>query len=151
MTHCAHSRMRLLTDFGQILETQTRGGATSEHHFARRAPEGQGHAENNPNNLSNHAASQTLHKTVAKILSIRDLHCKADITSLLPRGEAGLGRFSDHVVIQPGVATNGAATVNRATVSTRSLAFRMMPHVVRSLPASSTPGKSIWDRRRRPE
>ena len=52
-------------------------------------------------------------------------------------------RWSYTRVIQPVVATKGAATVNRAKVSTPSLEFRVAARVVRSLPASSTPGKSI--------
>ena len=52
-------------------------------------------------------------------------------------------RWSYTRVIQPVVATKGAATVNRAKVSTRSLEFRVSAHVVRSQTASPTPGKSI--------
>ena len=60
-------------------------------------------------------------------------------------------RWSYTRIIQPEVATNGAATVNRTKVSTSSLEFDALAHQSASLPASSTPGKSIWDRRRRPE
>ena len=52
------------------------------------------------------------------------------LRAINPRGEAGLGRFSDHVVIQPVVATNGDATVNRAKVSTPSLEFRVLRHIL---------------------
>ena len=37
----------------------------------------------------------------------------SDITSLLPRGEAGLGQFTEHATM---VATKSDATVNRAKV-----------------------------------